>query len=244
MIQYDQIVVVGCSYTWGDEILGVGTHDPRGPSLAWAGKLAQMLNCPVRNLSACGISNDLIYWSLMDHLLGNVDALVQKKTLVIVQWTYWDRIHVFKPGDPNKHTSLYAGIVSPGDLKFKPLDSPIPWTRALSGVYTDYLGSDPRTVLNVVTASNLIKTLIDTIPMCDFFYWNVEPLRFVKIPDTFDPQLYQFSRGSLLNPHRHWADYMKKICENSQSGWHYTEQANDLWAQQVYQYLETGQQIG
>lgn len=105
---FNHVVVVGCSLTWGDELL-----DREG---RYASLLSKHYNATLHDFSKNGNSNEIISTSLINNtsiLLAN-KAITPENTLVVVQWSHKERLHYYsRSGTYHKispHTMMSANI--------------------------------------------------------------------------------------------------------------------------------------
>jgi hypothetical protein len=196
MKQYDTIIATGCSYTFGSEILGMGNTSIDNKALAYPQLLADRLGCEEAvNLSRCGASNDRIYYELAAYLLANRTQLIGRRILVIVQWTYWNRVMLFSPINPQAYGDVLLSTMRVEDRDLDTHATVIPWYRALTGVYTDYLALDPRNTLNVVYNTQFIEE--------DLGCWTLQgkPTSCLKII-SFDMSTNNFCPASIVSNNR------------------------------------------
>jgi len=247
MKQYDTIIATGCSYTFGSEILGMGNTSIENKALAYPQLLADRLGAQdVVNLSRCGASNDRIYYELAAYLLANRSRLIGRRILVIVQWTYWNRVMLFSPINPQAYGDVLLSTMRVEDRDLDTHARVVPWYRALTGVYTDYLALDPRNTLNVVYNTHLLKFFtLASMGTCDFVYWNAQQIFPNTIPTSLaiDYRVSDFYQNNVISRNVDWHEYMRTIVPNATSGFHFSQPAHQAWAGLLYDYLNTDKQI-
>jgi hypothetical protein len=242
--QYDQLIAIGCSHTYGAETIGAGCNgDPENLNYSWAAYLGQKLGCPVVNLSRCGSSNDWIYYTLSQYLLTTT---ITPDTLIIVQWTYPHRILGFNPDNINESVNITPATLDLDEGNLSPNTSPYSfppsfwaWNRSFKDSYVNYMATDSRNVLNTWTNSSLLQAALP-----NFHYWPVWPLDVHRIPRQYQALANHYGQNSMTVPDYNWWNKMF-ACGVTQplSGRHFGRQAQEWWAGKLYHYLDTGEKI-
>lgn len=86
---FDNVVVSGCSFTWGDELI---EREER-----YAHLIASHFGAKLHDFSKNGNSNELIASSVINNTaqLLNDRVISSNNTLVVVQWTHRERLHYY-----------------------------------------------------------------------------------------------------------------------------------------------------
>ena len=84
------LATIGCSFVWGDELVGFQENPPSHFQNTFGSILARKLGMEHENLAMCGNGNAKIFRDLMLYLSDN-----QPDALVIV-WSAWKRIELFE----------------------------------------------------------------------------------------------------------------------------------------------------
>ena len=232
MKQYQQLVAIGCSFTFGHETSAPGIWREDDPSRAWPAHLGRRLGCPVVNLAWCGENNDWIYWRLSQYLLNNP---LPASSLVAVQWTFFNRIMAFNPANANIN-----GSVSPALLSEQ-------WVKEHIGDkffrhYVEFLSVDPRNIISVLFHTLHLKLILAAYGH-DLIYWPAAKVDAQlpgtrHVPQEYRPQLEQFHADSLLAPGSNWEGMMFNW---GRSGCHFSTSTHEHWSDLVFDYLNTGE---
>jgi hypothetical protein len=118
------ILTVGCSYTYGKEL--IDRND------AWPYQLAKRLNTQVENLGLNGASNDYIFRTAIE------STCQQKYDLVVIQWSEPSRMEVANSNGTIMNFTAYQSIRS---LKF-----PLPETVWIEDYYKNWYNDQFRFV--------------------------------------------------------------------------------------------------
>lgn len=78
----------GCSFVWGDELIGYDDSPPSHHASTFTHHLSQYLGMPYINLATCGACNQKIFRDTIDYL-KNPDN--QKPTHIVILWSAWQR---------------------------------------------------------------------------------------------------------------------------------------------------------
>jgi len=235
MEQYEQIIAIGCSFTYGHETAGPDLWTVEDPSRAWPAHLGQLLNIPVTNLAMCGASNEWIYYKLSSYLIKNPPT---QPSLVLVQWSLFDRILAIHP----ENSANYA-CVSPTTIESHSyVNNYLPSTFIRN--YVEFLAVDPRNVLNTLYNTVLLGQLLSAHGH-GFYYWPANSLAkslpgLKSIPEIYWHMVDEFERGSIIDRNYDWHP---RLHNRGPSGGHFSTECHMWWAEQVFEYLKTGNKI-
>ena len=81
-----KLLTCGCSFVWGDELLGCYDSPPSHWEHTFTHQLAERLNVKPMNIAACGNGNEKIFRDTIEALAANDDI-----THVVVLWSAWQR---------------------------------------------------------------------------------------------------------------------------------------------------------
>ena len=78
----------GCSFVWGDELIGYDDDPPSHKHHTFTHKLAELLGCEYVNLGTCGAGNAKIFRDTIHYLR---DPKNPKPTHIVILWSAWQR---------------------------------------------------------------------------------------------------------------------------------------------------------
>jgi len=101
------LVTNGCSFVWGDELVGYDHNPPTHHHLTFTHKLSELLRIPYDNLARCGNGNDKIF---RDTILRLNDPNLPEPTHMVILWSAWQRQEYANRIDRKKYAKSKAGI--------------------------------------------------------------------------------------------------------------------------------------
>ena len=155
----DTLASIGCSFVWGDELIGFDDNPPTHFNNTFGQILSNQLGYEHVNLACCGNGNDKIFRDALSYLN---DIKQQTPKVMVVVWSAFRRIELFEVKAPHQEEKMKI-YREQSMSQFSPVREHYlnKENKELAAMWCTLINNNETGIIHTLTYMNAMQTLCD-----------------------------------------------------------------------------------